>query len=402
MIFLSQLLNAEITDNKQETVGRLKDVVVKNRNKEYARVEGIVFMSKGKINFIPFHCIENFSRGELTLKKSNCWKNDYEFSSDEIFLARDVLDQQIFDVAGIRVVRVNDLQLAKIDEDFSLVGIDVSNKALLRRLGLDHFPFLRSVQSQFIEWHNVNFIKGTVGSLKLKTPYRKLEKLHPADIANLIENLTLHESSKLVQSFNKETAAEVLGEVEPEYKDTLLERINPQNLASILEEMPTDEAADVIQDLSEHKRLQVFRRLGVRKAKMLHKLTKYDEDRAGGLMSTEHMTVHEDETVREAIQAIKKKSDEYGSIYHVFVLNGEEKLVGIVSLRTLLLADSDTRINKVMSRIVKTVRISTHANEVARLMTKYNLLSIAVVDKKKKLRGIITVDDIMRVLVPDA
>lgn len=404
MIFLSQLVKVEIIDSKEDVIGYLSDVVVnaKPKNGDYPRVEGLIFYKGKEVNFIPYTCIENLSRAEITLSRSNCWKVNYEFSNDEVLLVRDVLDQQIFDVEGIRVVRVNDLQLSKIEDDFSVVGIDVSNKALMRRLGLAHLPFIRSMQSRFIDWHNVNLVKGNIGSLKLKTPYQKLEKLHPADIANLIENLTLHQSTKLVQAFDKEKAAEVLGEVEPEYKETLIDHINPKNLASILEEMPTDEAADVIQDLSEHKRIQVFRRLGIRKAKMLHKLTTYEEDRAGGLMNTEYMRIGEDESVREAIKEIRKKSDEHRSIYHAFVVDKDNALIGIVSLRTLLLADHSEKIGKLMSKVVKTVKISTHAREVAKIMTKYNLLSVGVVDRRKHLKGIITVDDIMRLLVPDA
>lgn len=402
MIFLSQLINVPIIDSKQEDVGRLKDVVVKGKNGEYPKVQGIIFSGGKQLNFIPYSFIENLSRGEITLNKSKGWETGYESSTDEVLLVRDVLDQQIFDVEGIRVVRVNDLQLVKIDKDFSLVGIDVSNKALLRRLGLSHLPLLRSLQSRFIDWHNVNLVKGALGKLKLKTPHQKLQKLHPADIANLIENLSHHESSKLVQSFDKETAAEVLGEVEPEYKDTLLEKINPKNLASILEEMPTDEAADVIQDLSEHKRVLVFRRLGIRKAKVLHRLTKYKEDIAGGLMSTEYMSVHSEDSVRKAIAAIRRKSDEHRSIYHVYVIDNENHLMGVVSIRTLLLAKNNEKIGDLMAKVIKTVRTKMPAEEVAHLMTKYNLLSVAVVDKNKKMRGIITVDDIMRFLVPDA
>jgi len=402
MIFLSQLLRVPIIDNKQDNIGRLKDVIVRSHEGEYPRVSGILFQEGIHNSVIPYGCIETLSRGEITLKKSDCWRHDYELQSDEILLARDVLDQQIFDVEGIRVVRVNDLQLVKIDEGFSVVGIDVSNKALLRRLGLAWVPILRRLESKFIDWNNVSLMKGPVGSLQLKTSYEKLQKLHPADIANLIENLNLPESTHLVQSFDKETAAEVLGEVAPKYKDTLLERINPKSLANILEEMPTDEAADVIKDLSEHKRIQVFRRLGVRKAQLLHRLTKYKDDIAGGLMTSEFMAVHKDDTVARAIGQIRKHSDVHRSIYHVFVIDDEKHLLGIVSIRTLLLASSRSKIEEIMSKVVRTVRVHTRAEEVAKVMTKYNLLSLAVTDKHKVIRGIVTVDDILRLLIPDA
>ncbi len=402
MIFLSQIIHAPIVDNQQETIGYLKDVVIETIDGQYPVITGIIFRERSHDAVIPFSCIENLSRAEISLKKSNCWKNDYEFTTNEALLVRDVLDQQIFDVKGIRVVRVNDVQIIKIDENFSVVGIDVSNKALLRRLGLAKFPILKNVQSKSIDWHNVSLVKGSVGSLQLKTSHEKLQELHPADIANLIENLTFHQSTNLVQSFDEETAAEVLGEVEPKYKDTLLEHINPKNLANILEEMPTDEATDVIRDLSEHKRMQVFRRLGVRKAKVLHKLTAYKDDTAGGLMTSEYMGVHKDNTVGQAITQIRKDSEEHRSIYHVLVMDDDKKLEGIVSVRTLLLEKHSTKIKEIMTPVIRSVRIHTKAGEVAKLMTKYNLLSVAVVDKRKILHGIITVDDILRFLVPDA
>lgn len=402
MIFLSQLLHVPIVDNKGDTIGRLKDVIISSKDGEYPTVSGILFKNGSHDAVIPYKCIENLSRGEVTLTKSDCAKNHYELSESESLLLRDVLDQQIFDVKGIRVVRVNDLQMVKIDDNFSVLGIDISNKALLRRLGLGWLPVVRSFQSQFIDWNDVSLVKGSVGSLQLKTSHEKLKKLHPADVANLIESLTVHESTNLVQSFDKETAAEVLTEVEPKYKDTLLEHINPKNLANILEEMPTDEATDVIRDLSEHKRLQVFKRLGMRKARVLHKMTSYRDDIAGGLMTSEFMDVDRDTTVAQAIRKIRKNSDEHRSIYHVFVLDDDRKLHGIVSMRTLLLASPKAKISELMSKVIRTVRVHTKAEEVARLMTKYNLLSVAVVDKNRTFRGIITVDDVLRFLVPDA
>jgi len=241
-----------------------------------------------------------------------------------------------------------------------------------------------------------------VGSLQLKTTHQKLRKLHPADVANLIENLTLPESTRLVQSLDKETAADVLGEVDPKYKDTLLEHISSKSLATIMEEMPTDQAVDVLKDLSDHKRGQVFRRLGVRKAKTLHKLSAYKDDIAGGLMTSEFMSVHKDSTVDEAIKEVRKNSENFRSLYHVFVVNDDKHLLGIISIRTLLLALPKQKVSQVMSKVLKTLRLQTKFEDIARSMTKYDLLSMAVVDKKKVIRGIVTVDDILRMLIPDA
>jgi len=402
MIFFSQLLNVPIVDSRQEGIGRLKDVIVRIREGGYPEVCAITFKRKGVSVVIPYQYIENLGYGEITLKKSDCGVEDYDYANNEILLARDLLDQQIFDVAGIRVVRVNDLELVKIEEKFSLVGIDVSNRALLRRLGLSNMPILRRARTKMIDWNNVSLVKGPVGNLQLKTSKEKLERLHPADIANLIENLNFQESSKLVQSLDEETAAEVLEEVEPEYKDALIERINPKNLAEIVEEMSTNEAADVIQALSAHKKMQLYRRLGVRKAKVLHKLSKYGADTAGGMMSSDFMMVYKDMSVNQATRQIQKSSQEFGSVYHVFIVDDEKRLEGIVSIRTLLLAKHRQKIADIMAKVYRTVRVHTKAEEVAKVMTKYNLMSIAVIDKNKVIRGIITVDDILRYLVPDA
>lgn len=402
MIFFSQLINLPIIDNRQEEIGVLKDVLVRSKEGQYPEVSAIVLKIKNKEAVIPYQYIENLGYGEITLEKSDCCKFDYEISNQEFFLGRDILDQQIFDIGGIRVVRVNDLELAKLKEKFHLVGIDVSNRALLRRLGLIHLPFLKKISSQIIDWNNLSLVKGHAGSLHLKTSKEKLQKLHPADIANMIENLNFQESTKLVQSLDEQTAAEILNEVEPEYKDTLLEHINPKNLAEIVEEMPSDEAADVIQDLSEHKRHQVYRRLGTRKARSLHKLTKYQEDVAGGLMNAEFLTVQKEQTIGQAIRKIRQKSPDYKSLYHIFVTDNEKHLEGIVSIRTLLVTNAREKIANIMSPVAQTVNENIPAHEVATIMTKYNLLSVAVTDEEKILKGIITVDDILRFLIPDA
>jgi len=403
MIFLSQILNLPVVDSREAEIGRLKDVVVQVRDgAKYPEVSGIVVKSGRKESVIPYRFIENLGYGEITLKKSDCCIEGYKFSNSEILLARDLMDQQIFDVGGIRVVRVNDLELVKIEEKFLLMSIDVSNRALLRRMGLVNIPFIRKTRSHFIDWGNVSLVKGLAGNLQLKTSKEKLEKLHPADIANLIENLNFQESTNLVQSLDEETAAEVLEEVEPEYKESLLQRINPSNLAEIVEEMPTDEAADVIQALSEQKKIQLFKRLGVRKARELHRLSKYKEDTAGGMMSGDFMFVRNDITVQQAALRIRKASEQYSSIYHVFITDEDKHLEGIVSIRTLLLAKQREKISSIMSKVHHTVRTNADVEDVARIMTKYNLLSVAVTDRKKVIKGIITVDDILRYLIPDA
>ena len=401
MIFLSQLIGVSIFDSRQENIGKVKDVVVGDLGKDYPVLQGIIFKKGGVLFYIDYKFVETIGYSEVTLNSRNCF-SEYEEDIKVILLSRDVLDEQIFDVEGIRVVRVNDLHLVKIKEEFKLVGIDISNKALVRRLGLSFLPFYKYMTAKIIDWDKVNFVREKVGEIKLKTPYQKLEKLHPADIANLIENLSLMESSAVFQSIDEEKAAEVLAEVEPKYKDVLLEKMNPQNLAEILEEMPTDEACDVIQDLSEVKRNEVFNKLGVSKANELVSLSRYEEDMAGGLMITHFLFVNVDDTVEKAIEKIRTEDEEHKSIYHIYVLDNDSKLQGVVSIRTLLLAKKKEKIADLMSRVYKFVSPETKDTEVSKILTKYNLLSVAVIDSEGVMKGVVTIDDIMRLLVPEA
>jgi magnesium transporter len=169
-----------------------------------------------------------------------------------------------------------------------------------------------------------------------------------------------------------------------------------------MEEMPTDEAVDVIQDLSPLKRAQVLKKLKTHTAKHLHQLSHYKENRAGGLMTTDVVTIRAEMSVKDAIENIRELSPQHASIYHLFVLNKKEILTGVVSLRTMILANPKTKIKNIMSPVVVTATLDHTQKEIATLLTKYNLLSVAIVDDQKKLLGVVTVDDIMRTLLPAA
>ncbi len=402
MIFLSQLLKIPVVDSRQEDLGTLKDVIVSVGKQAYPEVTGLLVMRRGKLLHIPERYVEHLGYGEITLSRSGEWKEGYALGSGDFLLGRDLLDQQIFDIKGIRVVRVNDLELARLHERHALVGIDVSSRALFKRLGLLHLPFFRRLPSRMIDWKDVSVVRGPQSNVQLNLAKERLQAMHPADIANLIENLNFRESTQLVQSFDEETAAEVLEEVQPRYKDKLLEQLPTRQLAGIVEEMPKDQAADVVQDLSDHKRRQVFRRLGVRKAKALSDLAAYREDTAGGLMNTDFVALRPEDTVTRAIRKIRKVSGTFRSLYHVFIVDDQGVLTGVVSVRTLLLAKGRQPLCEIMSKVIRTVRPGTKAKEVARVMTRYDLLSIAVVDRRRTLLGIVTGDDILRYLVPDA
>jgi magnesium transporter len=401
MIYFSQIANSKIYDDREQFIGKVKELIVDNREGLFPEIKGVIFLEEKQEKFISYECIESLGIGEVTLKKTNCWNLFHEEQSD-ILLSRDLMDRQIFDIDSIRVIRVNDLQLMKINDIFCLVAVDISFNALLRRLGLPLFPGSKVLKSQLIDWQSIDFVKEDDSGLKLKITYEKLQRLHPADIANLIENLSLPDGSKIIRSLNADTAADVLAEIEPKYKDILLENLNTEDLTSMVEKMSTDEATDVIQDLSHHKKGRVIEQLNETRASIIAKLAAYDKDEAGSLMTTDYLFIHEGITVDEAIGEIRERSEQFENIYHIFVVDNEHLLKGIVSIRTLLFSDKKSKIDDIMSSVIAAVSPHTSYENLAKLLTKYNLLSIAIVNEEKKLMGVVTVDDIMRTLIPNA
>jgi magnesium transporter len=400
MIFFSQLLNRHIYDDRNESLGRCADIVVGNGAEGYPRIKGLITFAAKSSFFIPIEGVEVLSHSEITLKISDPRRAFIE-SLDDILLCRDLLDKQIFDVDSIRVVRVNDLQLMQVDGLFSLIAVDISAAAIFRRIGIPvvHSKFF---VPKLLDWKNIDFAKESEGGLKLKMGYNKLIKLHPADIANLIENLSLHDSSKVMESFDADTAADVLAEVEPRYKDVLLEKLDAKDLSAMINKMSADEAADVFKDLSYFKKNQVLEHMQSSKADLLNHLASYEHDNAGGLMTTDYFHLDSDLTVSDALKEIQKKTDEHRTIYHVYIVNKENTLVGVISIRRFLFAKKTEKLSGLMAKVIGAVTPLSRVEKIAKVMTKYNLMSVPVVDEHKKLLGIVTVDDIMRVLIPHA
>lgn len=403
MLYLSQILGAKIKDSSDQTIGRLKDVLIKLSPGVYSPLEAFLVKNKKspKPFFLPYHYIENLSHGEITLKTMESKIIHYAPALDDIFLLRDVMDQQIVDTIGARVVRVNDLQIGLVEGEMCVLGIDVSSRGLLRRLGLTKFGLFNWLKVNLIDWKSAQPVKGT---LKLETLSKDLVKLHPADLANIVEDLNIKQGSKLVQTLDAETAAKVLEEVNPHVQKILLRALGPEQTAKISERMSIDELVDLIKLLPYHEAKEVCSYVQNGRVKKIEKLLSYKDDTAGGLMTTEFINAQPDWKVGQAIEEIKKVSDSFRSILYIYVTDQKGVYKGVVSLRRLLTTKPEATIETIMkkSKRLPCAKVHQKVEEVAKLMTKYDLNSVAVVDHHHKLLGIITIDDIMRTLLPHA
>jgi len=403
MIYLSHLIKSVVEDSSDREVGELRDILVKQDAEGYPYADLILIKDKKHKNLvaIPFRHVENLSRGEISLNKIYSKIEPVDVTKNHIYLMRDILDNQIIDVNGIRVVRVNDVKLAMIDSELSVVGLDISFKGILRRLGLAWLDYFNFFKVNLINWRDAQHVHG---ALQLNTISDKLNRLHPADLANIVESLNLKQGSKLLSTLDTKNSAKILEEVSPSLQKTLVGMLDKNQALKIVEKMSIDELADLIQSMPYQKAKQFLSDLNSDKLEKIEELLLYPEDTAGGLMTNEFVTAQPNWTKEDAIRKIKEVSKKYRTISYIYVIDGNGKFLGPISMRSLVIADKNIKLKKLLKPVksLVTLKPENSLQEVVNVMTKYDLFTATVVNKKGRLLGIVTLDDVMRCLAPTA
>jgi len=404
MFYFSNVIHKRVHDTNDEVLGVLNDVIVEANKKNFPPVVGI--MVKDKVNkrdwFVPTNQIDSWSSDGIVL---NCLNSqvveEVPKNSEILFLHDNIVDKQIVDLSGAKVVRVNDLQFGAVRGTTSLLAIDVSTSGLLRRLGIQK-PFLNIFKPNLLEWKNVHLIGDR---LQLAIGKNELIKLHPADIANIVEKLNLKQGSLLLKSLDEATAAKVMEEIQPEIQKLLVQHLGVERSTDIMSKMSTDELVDLIQLLPAREARKIINDLPINKdMHRVKKILEYEEDEAGGLMTTEYLDVLPSDTVKKAIETIRTHSHLHRSINFLYVISEDNKFLGVVSLRRLVVAENSEVIRDIMKHTARVPGILAHEklSDIAEKMTKYNLFSVAVVDKENTMLGVVTIDDVMRCLFPEA
>jgi Mg2+ transporter MgtE len=288
------------------------------------------------------------------------------------------------------------------------VAVDVGAAGLLRRLGMEG-PVrtlarnLRlSVPERYIDWEDVDTLESTIASVRLRIPHAKLAELHPADLASIIEDLAPRDRLGVLASLDDEALADVVEEMEPETQVDVLEDLTPERAADILEEMSPDDAADLVADLDQDTRDEILALMERDEAEEVQELLGYAEDSAGGIMTTEFISLDDRLTAGGAIDRLRELEPDAETIYYVYITDEEGRLVGVLSLRDLIVAPPDTPIRDVMIREPVAVLVTADQAEVAEVVAHYNLLAVPVVDDQGVLMGIVTVDDALDTVIPTA
>lgn len=401
MFFLSKILGQQVKDSRSQPVGVLDDIVVTIRRK-YPSTTKLLVKSGRKKMLLSWDVVRNFEESQTLLRLPAAELTPVEPEEGEIFLAGDILDKQIVDTEGHKLIRVNDLQLARANGSLRVVGVDISSGAIMRRLGLSRLAerFSRRVQPTLIDWKAVEPISGEASGMKLQVTHDKLALLHPADIADIANELSPEERVAVVESLEDEVAADTVEEMHPNFQVALLNDMDEKKAAVILSNMDPDDAADLLADLSEEKAASLLASMRLKEARDVRHLLRYEEDTAGGIMTTEFLAVPPGLTAGEAIDRLRKLEAGAETIYYMFVVDDDGHLVGVFSLRDLIVAQRDVKVEEFMEKHLISLRTDTSLEEVAQVVAKYNLLAAPVVDEDNIMRGIITVDDAIDIILP--
>ncbi|HLH22731.1 MAG TPA: CBS domain-containing protein [Chloroflexota bacterium] len=408
MAHFSTLLGRPVCDAAGQTVGKLVDLIVP-ADTDYPAIQALVAQPRrGERVLLPWADVAELDESRVRLLAPRDQLEAYTPADHDLFLARQVLDRQIIDIRGRRVVRVNDLELAPADGSLRLMGVDVDPTSLLRRLGVERpvEALARALHlelpHQTIDWCAIDPVESGPSGVRLRVPAEDLAHMHPADIAEIINSLDQRHGDAVLAEVDAETAAEAIEEVDPELQVQLLEAMDDARAADILEEMDPDNAADLLGDMAPERANALLAAMEPDEAADVRELLAYPEDTAGGIMTNEYATVPPEMTAQEAIAYLRREAEALDEVYYVYVVDADEHLLGVFTLRDLIVAAPDAPVSSFAQPAAVCVQLNDTEDHVARVIAKYNLLAVPVVDNENRLHGIVTVDDAIDIILPVA
>jgi len=400
---MSQIVGAPVMDfNGNGKIGYVSDVAALLRDM-YPRVSGLVVRKKMSLAvfYVPWKNVRKIVEGEAVIIEYDP-AAAVTLSENEIKLKETFWDKQVVDVSGSKVVRVNDLHFLREGPNFWLVHMDIGFKGLLRRLGwlrqaesLMRWLFSVELKERLVSWKYVQPISPAAAgeSLLLKVPQTKLSELHPADIAEILVDLGTDERAGILKSLDTASAARAFKELPLKVRIQTAESFSNAQMAGIINEMPVDEAVDLVGNFSRKRTNALFSLMSQERATQMKNLLSYSERSAGSVMNTEYISVKSSATVNVVWERIRSELKKKESIYYIYVLDENDALAGVVTLRQLLTAPHDKPVSEVMRRRVSKARVDTDIKDVAQLFLKYDFTVIPVVDKQNKMLGTITMKD---------
>ena len=406
-VSLTALLGTPVTDAHGQLRGKLKDIVV-TTGPEGGRVAGIALKTRSGLSIVPSQEVMETPAGTLELRSTEALaplKDDGSY----LFLQRDLIDRQIIDINGRKVVRVNDVDLEWTDQGavhhLRVAEVEVGLRGAFRRVFKGVLPRARleSISRRFsaraIPWQFVDVIEpDPARRVKLRIEHERLAGIHPSELADILEDLAPAEREAVFTSLNQEVAAETLEEVEPKLQKALLEKLDEERIADIVEEMDPGAAADLLSELSEEQSDAILEEMEPEERQEVEELLEFDEDSAAGCMTTEFVYLGADATVAQAVQALRSFDGDPESVTEVFLLDEKRMLRGAIPLARLVMAQPDSHLSVLAEPRVISCPPDMKQNELAEMFDKYNLHALPVVDSQGRMVGVVQAERVISFL----
>jgi len=406
-VALTELLGAPVFDAFGKPSGRVREVALAP-GEDRTRVAMLIVKTKHGDRMLPFTSIASIDGGIRAVNSASEW-SPTDGAEGLLLLERDLLDQQVIDVYGRKVVRVNDVDLHQESVGnrtvLKIASVDVGARGAVRRLLKGIVPgaalnvLLRKIPPKTIPWEFVDLIEtDPARRVKLKISHERLAKLHPADIADIVEELAPDEREAVFETLDEEVAAEALEEVEPKVQKAIVESLDSERAAEIVEEMEPDAAADLLADLPQDRTEEILVQMEPEERKEVTELLEFKENTAAGRMTTEYLALPLNATVHDAIETLRNFEGGVETVSTIYLLDEKGRLAGAVPLAKLVLAEQNTPLLSLKQEPLISCHAGAGEKEVAELFDKYNLLTLPVVDDDGKLTGVITSDDVISLL----
>jgi len=406
LVALSELLGATVRDASGTVRGRVREIAIAPQDHP-TRIAYLVVKTTDGERILPPDALKSAGARVRAGTDASAWLH-YAPSDGVLLLKRDLLDQQIIDVHGRKLVRVNDVEIdsTPVNSHLSLniVAVDVGARGAIRRLSKGLVPsftlraLLERIPPRVIPWQFVDLIEtDPARRVKLKIAYEGLSKLHPADIADIVEDLPPAEREAVFETISEEVAAETLEELDPDVQKSVVESLDKDRAADIVEEMDPDAAADLLGDLREEHSGEILEEMEPEERQEVTQLLEFPEHTAAGHMTTEFLAIDETAAVDDAIEALKAFEGSREALATVYLTGPGGRLVGAVPLVKIAISPAATQLSGLSDSYIACAP-DTPESEVAALFDKYNLITLAVVDEHGRIAGIITADDVITML----
>ena len=406
-LFLSKILGRNIIGSTGEILGRVYDLTAEFIE-PYPIVTGIILSSAQKKNpfFLPWKDVLDMDRTISVDIKSTRELLPLHLKEGELLLKDALLDKQVVDTDGAKIRRVNDLQFLKTRLGLHLVHVDVGFRGLIRRVGLIRVMdavlqvlFDYKLTNHFISWKFTQPLNSP-DLLRLNIAQNRLGQIHPADLADILEDLDIKQRTAVFQALDVETAAETLEETDPKVQVSLINELNSEKASDIIEEMSLSEAADLIADLPKAKAEVILNEMEKDIADDVKELLTHPEREAGGMMTTSYLSFRPSTTVKETLEKFRQEAEDVDLVYYLYVTDEDERLLGVVTLRDLILADQNQKLEEIMDDRVISVKLDDKDDTIAEHFVKYGVTAIPVVDENEQMHGTIIFKNLLEVVAP--